>query len=182
LANRHALSKYLSFVLRHHPETIGLELATDGSVDIDALLAAMARHDRPLDRATLEELVASSDKQRFAISADGTRIRANQGHSVEVELGLTPLPPPAVLFHGTVSRFLSSIRARGLLKGERHHVHLSESREVAAAVGSRRGKAIVLVVDAAGMAASGFLFFRSANGVWLTEQVPPSFIVDPPQT
>jgi len=176
LANRHALSKFLSFVLRHHPEAIGLELAADGSVEIDALLAALARHDKTLDRATLEELVASSDKQRFAISADGTKIRANQGHSIQVELGLTPLAPPAALFHGTVARFLSSIRANGLLKGERHHVHLSESREVAVAVGSRRGKAIVLVVDAAGMAASGFEFFRSDNGVWLTEQVPPNFI------
>lgn len=169
-------SKFLSYVLRHHPETIGIELSADGWVSVADLLSALAKNDKPLERVALERIVANSDKQRFAFSSDGSAIRANQGHSVSVDLGLTPLAPPGELFHGTVARFLDSIRAKGLLKGERHHVHLSAARDVAELVGSRRGRALILTVRARAMAAAGFQFFRSDNGVWLTEHVPPSFI------
>lgn len=179
MADQQAFSKFLSYVLRHHPEAIGIELAADGSVEVDTLIAALTRHGRPTDRVALERVVATSDKQRFAFSADGTKIRANQGHSVEIDLGLKPTLPPPLLFHGTVERFLDSIRLQGLIKGQRHHVHLSESREVANAVGSRRGRPLLLEIDATGMAGAGHQFYRSDNGVWLTDRVPPSFISFP---
>jgi putative RNA 2'-phosphotransferase len=121
-------------------------------------------------------VVETSDKKRFALSADGERIRASQGHSVEVELGYEPATPPAVLYHGTVDRFLDSIREKGLIKGERHHVHLSADAATAAKVGARRGRAVVLTIDAAGMAREGLLFYISANAVWLTDHVPARFI------
>jgi putative RNA 2'-phosphotransferase len=171
------LSKFLSFVLRHRPEEIGLKLDDAGWVPITELLAALSKHGKSLDRATLEEVVASSDKQRFAISPDGLAIRANQGHSVEVELGLLPVPPPDVLFHGTVARCLPSIRTQGLVKGERHHVHLSSSREVASLVGQRRGTPLILQVDARRMSQAGLEFFCTENRVWLTDCVPPEYLV-----
>jgi putative RNA 2'-phosphotransferase len=177
---RRATSKFLSFVLRHEPEAIGITLDAQGWVDVDVLLEALAGHGKPLDRAELEAIVSSSDKQRFALSTDRSRIRANQGHSVQVDLALPPALPPDELYHGTATRFLPSIRERGLLKGERHHVHLSATRELAVVVGQRRGKPHVLVVDARGMVAAGFVFFRSDNGVWLTEHVPARFLTIPP--
>lgn len=170
------VSKFLSLVLRHQPQSIGITLDGAGWVEVDVLLAALARHGRPLDRAQLAEVVRSSDKQRFALSEDGTRIRANQGHSVQVELGLAPQPPPARLYHGTVAAALAGIRASGLQKGARHHVHLSADRETAVKVGGRRGAPVVLVVRAAELAATGQVFYCSANGVWLTERVPPAYL------
>jgi uncharacterized protein (TIGR02452 family) len=170
------LSKFLSLVLRHEPARIGISLDSAGWTDVAALLAACAAHGVSLTRDELVQLVASSDKQRFALSDDGTRIRANQGHSVEVELELAPAMPPALLYHGTVDRFLDSIRAQGLIKGERHHVHLSADLATAQKVGGRRGKPVVLVVRAADMVAAGHTFFVSDNGVWLTETVPPAFL------
>jgi putative RNA 2'-phosphotransferase len=169
-------SKFLSLILRHHPERVGLSLDAEGWVEVDSLLAAMTRHGHALSRASLEELVGSSDKQRFIFSPDGTRIRANQGHSIPVDLGLTPLVPPDVLFHGTVDKFLDSIRAQGLIRGERQHVHLSRDREVAIQVGKRRGLPVVLEVDAALMTSESIPFYRSENGVWLTEAVPVRFL------
>ncbi len=169
-------SKFLSLVLRHEPGLIGIALDDAGWTDVDALLAACARHGQPVTRAELDELVAASDKQRFAFSPDGRQIRANQGHSVEVDLALEPITPPAVLLHGTVDKFLAAIRAQGLIKGERHHVHLSAERETANKVGQRRGRAVVLTVQAGAMAAAGHVFYRSANGVWLVDHVPPAFI------
>lgn len=180
MATQETLSKFLSYVLRHHPEAIGVTLEHDGSIEVDTLLAALARHGHPIDRAVLDHLVATSDKQRFAFNVDRTKIKANQGHSVSVDLGLSPTLPPETLFHGTVARFLPSIRSQGLLKGRRHHVHLSASSPVAQAVGSRRGAAIVLAVDSAGMATAGHYFYRTDNGVWLTEWVPATFIRFPP--
>jgi putative RNA 2'-phosphotransferase len=174
-----SLSKFLSLVLRHRPEAIGLTLAHDGWVPVAELLTALAAHGRPLDVAALEALVESSDKQRFAFSPDRLLIRANQGHSVRVELGLSPVQPPAILFHGTVARFLPAIRAQGLIKGQRHHVHLSATRELALVVGGRRGAPLVLEIAAAEMAAASYLFYRSENGVWLTNHVPPEFLVVP---
>ena len=174
--NQRSASKFLSWVLRHEPGAVGLVLDDGGWVDVEALLGAFARHDRPLDRASLEQLVRDSDKQRFALSVDGRRIRANQGHSVEVDLGYSAIPPPALLYHGTVERFLDSIRVDGLTRGKRHHVHLSATREVAETVGRRRGRPSVIEVDAGQMAREGYEFFRSENGVWLTKHVPPRFL------
>jgi putative RNA 2'-phosphotransferase len=144
------------------------------------LLTALAAHGRNVDFAALERLVAESDKQRFAFSADRRRIRANQGHSVQVDLGLSPAQPPDILFHGTVARFLPSIHELGLLKGGRQHVHLSATRELALIVGARRGAPIVLEVDARAMTNAGHCFYLSTNGVWLTDHVPPQFL--PPIT
>ena len=170
------ISKFLSLVLRHEPERIGIVLDEAGWTDVDTLLAACAAHGTPLTRDELADVVAFSDKQRFALSPDGTRIRANQGHSVEVNLQLAPAAPPQRLYHGTVAEFLASIRAQGLVKGERHHVHLAADEATATRVGGRRGTPIVLVVRAAEMAAAGHVFYRSQNGVWLVESVPPEFL------
>ena len=170
------VSKFLSLVLRHDPDRIGIELDEHGWTDVDALLAACARAGLPLTRDELAIVVATSDKQRFALSEDQTRIRANQGHSVEVDLDLEPAAPPELLYHGTVEKFLASIRAQGLLKGERHHVHLSADLETAQRVGGRRGKPVVLTVRAGEMAAAGHVFYRSENGVWLVEHVPAEYL------
>ena len=128
------------------------------------------------DRATLLEIVRTNDKQRFALSEDGTRIRANQGHSVKVDLALTPQQPPEVLYHGTVDKFIDAIRNTGLQKGERHHVHLSPDLITATKVGQRRGKPVILTIRAAAMAKASHPFYLSDNGVWLTDAVPPEFI------
>src|SRR5664279_196057 len=170
------LSKFLSLVLRHEPQRIGITLDSAGWTDVAALLAATAAHGTPITRAELDQIVATSDKQRFALSEDGMRIRANQGHSVEVELELAPATPPTILYHGTVDRFVDSIRAQGLIKGERHHVHLSADLETAQKVGGRRGKPLILVVRAADMDAAGHTFYVSQNGVWLTDHVPTVFL------
>lgn len=174
--SRTAASKFLSYVLRHEPGTIGIVLDSAGWVDVDLLLAACAGHGHPLSRAELDEVVATSPKQRFALSDDGARVRANQGHSTEVDLGYEPAEPPDVLFHGTVRRHLPSIRDKGLLRMERHHVHLSPDEATARIVGSRRGKPVILRIDARAMHEAGHVFFRTPNGVWLTDSVPRSFI------
>lgn len=171
-----SISKFLSLVLRHKPQEIGLSLDPAGWTTIDELLAKAAAANRPISRALLHEVVRTSDKQRFALSEDGLRIRANQGHSVEVELGLPALTPPDVLYHGTASRFLAAILKDGLSKRQRHQVHLTESLPGASAVGRRYGSLILLRVDAKRMGADGLLFFRSANNVWLTDWVPPAYL------
>jgi putative RNA 2'-phosphotransferase len=173
------LSKFLSLVLRHEPGKIGLSLDEAGWVEIDALLAPCERHGVALTRERLGQIVAGSDKQRFAFDATGRRIRASQGHSVPVDLGYDPVTPPTELFHGTVAKFVAAIRAEGLRKGARHHVHLSDDEATAGKVGQRRGAPVVLVVDAAAMHCAGYVFFRSANGVWLTDAVPSQFITFP---
>ena len=170
------ISKFLSYVLRHHPEAAGLTLGEGGWVDVEALLAGAEAAGIRLDRALLEEVVQQNNKQRFAFSEDGLRIRANQGHSVAIDLALTPVGPPDWLYHGTAQRYLPSIRAAGLLRGRRHHVHLSPDAETAGSVGRRHGKPVVLEVAAGAMHTSGFLFYRTANGVWLTEHVPPAYL------
>lgn len=174
-------SKFLSLVLRHEPEKIGLKLDAAGWVDVEALLAACSRHGRPLKLDQLQEVVSTNEKKRFAFSEDGRHIRASQGHSVGVELGYEPQTPPAKLFHGTASRFVDSIRADGLRKGERHHVHLSTDERTALKVGSRRGESVILTLDATAMATQGHQFYVSDNGVWLTDHVPAGFIAFPDQ-
>ena len=165
------VSKRLSYVLRHRPDSVGLTLDDAGWVAVDALLAAVH-----LTRAQLEQVVAGNDKRRFAFDGSGTRIRASQGHSVAVDLGYAPAAPPAELFHGTVERFLPSILAEGLRPGNRHAVHLSVDRATAEQVGARRGRPVVLRVDAAAMVHDGVVFTRSDNGVWLVDTVPPRYL------
>jgi putative RNA 2'-phosphotransferase len=172
-------SKFLSLVLRHEPEKIGLKLDASGWVDVEALLAGCRKHGMRIGRAELEEVVATNEKKRFAFSEDGQSIRAQQGHSVEIELDYTPQTPPARLYHGTATRFIESIRLEGLQKRERHHVHLSANMETADVVGRRHGKPVVLIVRAAEMHARGHAFFVSGNGVWLTDHVPSEFLEFP---
>jgi putative RNA 2'-phosphotransferase len=173
---RVGLSKFLSWVLRHEPGAIGLALDAQGWVEIDELIEKARDHQGIISRADLAEVVATSPKQRFAISEDGRRIRANQGHSISIDLGYTPAVPPDVLFHGTTATSLSAIRAEGLRKMARHHVHLSRDAETAHLVGARRGESVVLRIDARGMREAGHLFYVSVNGVWLTQRVPAEFI------
>ncbi|GIH77762.1 RNA 2'-phosphotransferase [Planobispora longispora] len=168
------ISKYLAKHLRHQPERIGITLDERGWVEIDVLLSAAAAHGFPISRDELEQVVAANDKRRYAVG-DGM-IRASQGHSVAVDLDLPVTEPPAFLYHGTVARNLAAIRAEGLRPMSRHHVHLSPDRETAARVGGRRGRPVVLAVDAGAMRAAGHEFRLSANGVWLSDHVPPSFI------
>jgi putative RNA 2'-phosphotransferase len=170
------VSKYLSKHLRHEPQRLGLELAPGGWVAVDVLLEACARHRFPISRAELEEVVAQNDKQRFAFDPTGTQIRANQGHSVDVDLQLESLVPPATLYHGTAARNVDVILRDGLHKMARHHVHLSGDVKTAIAVGSRHGKPVVLEVDSGAMHQAGIPFYRSANGVWLVESVPPHYL------
>jgi putative RNA 2'-phosphotransferase len=169
-------SKFLSLVLRHKPETIGLTLGEGGWVGVDELLEAMRRHGRAFGLAELKELVATNDKQRFAFSPDGSRIRASQGHSVEVELGYEPAEPPEVLYHGTAERSVEAILREGILRRERHAVHLSERTDTATTVGNRHGRPVVLAVAAGRMHRDGHAFYRSANGVWLADAVPAGYL------
>ena len=169
----------MSLVLRHDPARFGVELDSGGWTRVDHLLAAASRAGVPLDAATLRLVVAENDKKRFALSDDGVLIRASQGHSVAVDLALQPVEPPAVLFHGTATRFLDSIRREGLVPGSRQHVHLSADEATATTVGARHGHPPVLRVDAARMQAAGHRFFLSANGVWLTEAVPAEYLTFP---
>ncbi|WP_433546723.1 RNA 2'-phosphotransferase [Streptomyces sp. CA-294286] len=174
------VSKYLSKHLRHQPERIGIILDAHGWVEIDTLLRAFAEHGFPLSRAELDHVVAVNDKQRFAVRDDepgrGPVIRASQGHTVGVDLALPPAEPPAYLYHGTHPRALSAIRAEGLRPMNRDDVHLSPDRETANRVGARRGRPVVLSVDAGAMHRAGYVFRVSANGVWLTARVPTRFL------
>ncbi|MEV0648501.1 RNA 2'-phosphotransferase [Phytomonospora sp. NPDC050363] len=171
------ISKMLSKTLRHDPARLGLTLDAQGWTGVDELLTALASKGYPLTRAELDDVVEGNDKRRFTI-ADG-RIRANQGHSIEVDLALEPAEPPALLFHGTAIGNLDAILAGGLVRGGRHHVHLSADTETATRVGTRHGKPVVLTVLAAQMAAAGHDFYVSANGVWLADHVPARFLRKP---
>lgn len=169
-------SRFLSLVLRHKPEAAGVTLDASGWTEIADLLRGAEAAGVALSPEALRRVVEGNDKQRFEISRDGERIRARQGHSVRVDLGLVPTTPLATLYHGTVGRALPAIRREGLRPMQRHHVHLSADPETAIRVGNRRGDAIILEVDAARLHASGTLFFVTGNGVWLTDRVPPEAI------
>ena len=169
----------MSLVLRHKPEQLGLRLDENGWVEVSELLAAMCSQGLDVDADLLEEVVRENDKQRFAFNEDKTRIRANQGHSVEVDVELEETLPPDFLYHGTVEKFLDLIRESGLKKMSRQHVHLSAEIETASNVGSRRGKPVILKIKSAQMVQDGYPFFLSANGVWLTDNVPPRYITFP---
>lgn len=170
------VSKYLSKHLRHQPERLGLVLQPGGWVGVRALLDACRAHHFPISRAELDEVVARNDKRRFSFDATGTRLRANQGHTVAVDLQLAPSAPPDRLFHGTHRAVLGSILRDGLQPMGRHHVHLSTTTEAARKVGGRRGRPVVLAVDAAAMAAEGHVFLVSENEVWLTASVPARYL------
>lgn len=165
-------SKFLSLILRHKPQIVEIELDEHGWADVDELI----RRVKNLDRATLEQIVAQDEKRRYSFSADGKLIRANQGHSIAVDVELEELKPPEILYHGTAERFGSSIVAQGLLKMSRLYVHLSGDVETAIKVGQRHGKPKIFRVLSGKMFADGFKFFRSVNGVWLTEHVPAKYL------
>lgn len=170
-------SKFLSLVLRHRPEKIGLELDEQAWADVGELIEKASAGGRKLSLKTIREVVEKNDKKRFSFSDDGKKIRANQGHSVDVDLGLKPTEPPAILYHGTASRFLESILRSGLARGRRHDVHLSSDVRTAVKVGRRHGKPVVLAIDSGKMHKEGCKFYLSENKVWLTNHVPPEFIV-----
>lgn len=170
------ISKYLSKHLRHQPERIGIKLAPGGWVDVDELLAACQKHSFPINRNELEEVVANNDKKRFAFDSTGTLIRANQGHSVEVDLQLETTIPPEVLYHGTGHGAVEAILREGLCKMSRHHVHLSSDVATAKTVGARHGRPVVFTVDSAAMHSAGYTFYCSENKVWLVDSVPPEYL------
>ena len=173
------ISTFLSLILRHEPERVGLKLDEAGWTDVAGLLQAVNQHSVSLTLDQLKLIVATSDKKRFAFSDDGLRIRASQGHSIEVDLQYEPQCPPELLCHGTATRFLDSIRAEGLKRMERHHVHLSAETKVTVQVGARHGKPALLIIRAGDMSRAGRIFYRSANGVWLVDHVPSQFIEFP---
>jgi putative RNA 2'-phosphotransferase len=170
------ISRVITHALRHRPQALALSMDKAGWVDVSQLLAGLSNHGHELTLTELQTIVAQNDKQRFAFSEGGSKIRANQGHSVKVDLGLKPVPPPLVLYHGTHIGALQRILKTGIKKQSRHDVHLSLSPESASTVGRRHGKPVVLVIDSKRMYADGYQFRVSANGVWLTEEVPPKYI------
>ena len=177
------ISKFLSYVLRHHPESIGITLDSEGWTDIGLLVAATTASGKTLDRALLLQVVETSDKKRYTVSSDGLRIRAAQGHSsTSVDIRYVAQTPPAVLYHGTASRFVAAIASAGLKPGSRQYVHLSLDQATAVAVGQRHGKPVVLQVDALRMHEQGHVFYLTENAVWLTAGVPPAFILAPRNT
>lgn len=171
-----SISKFLSLVLRHHPQVIGISLDTGGWTDVDVLLQKMQEKGWNINREILEDVLATNPKQRFSLNEDRTRIKANQGHSVTIDLLLEPLAPPQELYHGTAEKFLAAIVSEGLKKMQRHHVHLSPDVHSAFTVGKRHGKPVVLAVQSQQMYSDGFVFYRSDNGVWLTDHVPAAYL------
>lgn len=170
------ISKFLSLILRHKPESIGVSMSPDGWVKINELIEAAQKHKINLTKELIDEVITTNDKQRFTYSSDGESIRANQGHSIHIQLELQPIKPPDTLYHGTAVRFMEEIRKKGLLKMNRQHVHLSHLKTTAYDVGKRHGKPIILIIDAQTMSQDGYEFYVSKNGVWLTKHVPPQYL------
>lgn len=177
--NYKKISKFLSLVLRHRPEVIGLGLDENGWTTVEHLLTQMNENGRAIDLKILEEVVANNDKKRFAFNEDKTKIRASQGHSIKVNLGYEAIEPPETLFHGTATRFVNSIRKQGIITKGRHQVHLSKDQKTATTVGARHGVPVVLIVQSSEMQKDGYLFYQSENGVWLTNHVPTQYISFP---
>ena len=169
------ISKYLSFILRHQPDSISLELSDEGWANIEELITRTKKF--KLTKESIQTVVDTNNKKRFLISDDGQRIKANQGHSIKVSLELEPVTPPDFLLHGTAERFIESIFKQGLTKQQRHHVHLSETKETAMSVGSRYGKPVLLKVNGKQMHEDGFEFFKTENDVWLVGCVPAKYLI-----
>lgn len=170
------ISKLMSLVLRHQPQVIGLSLDENGWANTTELLEKMNQHSTSITLAILQHVVATNNKKRFAFNEDGSKIRASQGHSIEVELNLLPQVPPPILYHGTAEKNVSSILVTGLEKRTRNHVHLSSDVPTAITVGKRHGKPAVFEIAAEKMHEKGFLFYCSANKVWLTNHVPANYL------
>ncbi len=170
------ISKYISLILRHKPQTIGITLSEQGWADVDALIDGVSRSYSGFDRALLDEIVATDNKQRYSYSEDGTKIRANQGHSVKVDVELKEAVPPDILWHGTAVRFVESINAKGLIPMGRLYVHLSMEVATARNVGSHHGKPAIYKVNCAKMVQDGYKFYLSENKVWLTKAVPVEYL------
>lgn len=173
------ISKFLSLVLRHRPEKIGITLSESGWVAVDELIQKLNAFGKRLSHVELETVVRENDKQRFEFSDDGGNIRASQGHSIDVDLGYQPATPPKLLHHGTPTQFVDSIKLEGLTKQKRHHVHLHTDADLATSVGQRRGKPVLLRIHAKRMSEAGYAFFVTPNQVWLTDHVPAEFIEFP---
>ncbi len=171
------LGRFLSLVLRHNPSAAGITLDEHGWADVEKLLVGVNRTGRKIDMSTLERIVRENNKQRYSFNENHTKIRANQGHSVQVDVKLREVEPPRYLYHGTASRFLPAIQAEGIRKMSRQYVHLSGDFETAMAVGKRHGIPVVITIDAEAMAQDGVTFYRSENGVWLCEHVDPKYFV-----
>ncbi|TDG36366.1 RNA 2'-phosphotransferase [Pedobacter changchengzhani] len=171
------ISKYLSLVLRHAPETIQLKLDENGWALVDELIEKLNLSGQQIDLSLLKYVVENNDKKRFTFNEDETKIRANQGHSIDIELALDAVEPPEILYHGTVAKYLDNIKIEGLQKMSRQHVHLSKDKETAIIVGSRRGSAQILSINATQMYKDGYKFYLSENKVWLTDVVPAKYIV-----
>ena len=170
------ISKFLSLVLRHKPETINLVLDENGWIDVEKLLIGCSETDIAFSKEELAEVVATNDKKRFAFNASQTKIRASQGHSVKIKIEFEEKTPPAMLFHGTADAKVELILENGLRKMSRHHVHLSSDAETARRVGNRYGKPVIFQIETKAMSEKGYKFYVSANGVWLTDAVPPEFL------
>ena len=172
------ISKFISLILRHKPEAIGITLDNHGWADVNELIEGVAKQNKGFNMTMLEEIVRTDNKQRYSFNDDKTKIRANQGHSVKVDVELEEKEPPSILYHGTATRFLGSITKQGLLHMSRLYVHLSKDMETATKVGTRHGSPVVLEVDAEKMYKDGYRFYLSDNGVWLTKEVPTIYLID----
>lgn len=169
-------SKFISLILRHKPETIGIALDEHGWANVEELIEGVTKTHK-LDMETLERIVAEDEKQRYSFNEDKTLIRANQGHSIPVDVELEEVVPPETLYHGTGEKYVASIDAQGLIPKSRLYVHLSGDKETARTVGARHGKPVIYEVKSGEMHRDGFKFYRSANGVWLTKEVPVKYLV-----
>ena len=168
-------SRFLSFILRHKPESVGITLDEHGWAKVDELIAGIGKT-RIFTMEMLEEIVSTDDKMRYSFNEDKTLIRANQGHSIPVDVELSECTPPDVLYHGTGEKYVASIDENGLIPKSRLYVHLSADYDTAAGVGARHGNPVVYIVNTADMSADGFIFYLSANGVWLTKTVPVKYL------
>lgn len=176
MTNKTNLSRFIALILRHKPESIGITLDEHGWASVSELLSGINSCGNEIDMQTLEEIVAEDEKQRYSFNADKTKIRANQGHSVNVDVELKKAEPPEILFHGTGEKYVASIKNEGLIPKSRLYVHLSKDRETAVKVGSRHGKPVVFEVNSGEMSRNGYEFFLSENGVWLTKIVPAEYL------
>ena len=171
-------SKFISYLLRHHPESVDLFMDSHGWVGVQDLIDKInTNSDYEIDKETLDKIVSTDEKQRYSYSADGTKIRANQGHSIKVDIDLEEIEPPTILYHGTSERFIKQIQLDGLKPMARQYVHLSNDEDTAQKVGARHGKPVILRVRALDMQKAGYKFYRSVNGVWLTDKVPVKYII-----